>query len=325
MTQKEFRSLFEKEIPMYRAWGNFVTRTVIEHIPQNIDIDMFFKIPPKPRVKSLNSLIEKAFYRKDKNYTDPYAQITDKVGTRFVVLLESEIEILKDIICKIPYWEASLDKDYEDQQFKSPTVFEYQSVHYVVKSTKNFEYEDVIIKERTPCEIQIRTLLQHAYSELTHDTIYKPTFQVPDKVHRLVARSMALIETTNELFDNVKEAIMKKYQNDYEFLNILNNIYSQILTPDISERLNITIYDAVKDINNQITPEILKDYLYKHPEIEIAIKKGYQERLLYRQPVILLLSFLAKENRSMLRNKWPYTEEELAPLFADLGICPYTN
>lgn len=105
----------------------------------------------------------------------------------------------------------------------------------------------------------------------------------------------------------------------------MNNIYSQILTPDISERLNITIYDAVKNINNQITPELLKDYLYNHPEIEIAIKKGYQERLLYRQPVILLLSFLAEENRSMLREKWPYTEEELAPLFVDLGICPYTN
>src|SRR3546814_12228521 len=26
----------------------------------------------------------------------------------------------------------------------------------------------------TPCEVQLRTLLQHAHSQLTHDTIYKP-------------------------------------------------------------------------------------------------------------------------------------------------------
>nr|WP_249804714.1 MULTISPECIES: hypothetical protein [unclassified Bradyrhizobium] len=58
---------------------------------------------------------------------------------------------------------------------KTPYEFRYQSVHYIVRSRGDQKLDGQNITAGTPCEVQIRTLLQHAHSELTHDTIYKPS------------------------------------------------------------------------------------------------------------------------------------------------------
>src|SRR3546814_12680755 len=91
---------------MYKAWGGHVTATILADLSKvNLpkSVDEFVQIPPKARVKTDSSLLEKAFYRPEKTYTDPYNQITDKVGTRFVVLLERDIEVL----CKAVIGRAS--------------------------------------------------------------------------------------------------------------------------------------------------------------------------------------------------------------------------
>lgn len=50
----------------------------------------------------------------------------------------------------------------------------------------------------TPCEVQVRTLLQQAHSELTHDTIYKPrVVQTPD-MHRAAARMNSRVCSKND-------------------------------------------------------------------------------------------------------------------------------
>ncbi|MCV5435110.1 (p)ppGpp synthetase, partial [Escherichia coli] len=69
------------------------------------------KIEPSYRLKDISSLIEKAFYR-SKNYQNPYKEITDKVGVRFVVLLTDDIPIIKEIIENFNLWEYSEDRDF---------------------------------------------------------------------------------------------------------------------------------------------------------------------------------------------------------------------
>lgn len=108
-----------------------------------------------------------------------------------------------------------------------------------------------------------------------------------------------------------------------KILQVLEKMYAEIAPPELSEKLNMKIYTAVRDIAPQLTEEQLKNYIQSHPEIQKTILNGYKDKLLYRQPVVLLLAYLAKEHRSKLKKSWPYTEKELAPLFIDLGINPY--
>ena len=136
MTEEEFLERWSRERPMYEAWGQFVARRITEEIQPLIapvSTDIFIRIPVKPRLKSDGSFVTKAFYRAEKNYSEPLAQITDKVGVRFVVLLGSDIKMVSNAIEGCQDWEWSKDRDYEEEQARAPYEFRYQSVHYIVR------------------------------------------------------------------------------------------------------------------------------------------------------------------------------------------------
>ena len=105
----------------------------------------------------------------------------------------------------IDIWGASLDKDFEEERNNNPHVFDYQSKHYVVKLKNSLEYQGVSIEKGTACEIQVRTLMQHAYSELSHDVLYKPKSTISKKTTRSLTRSVALIETVDEYFSEASK------------------------------------------------------------------------------------------------------------------------
>ena len=81
------------------------------------------KTPVIPRLKDDYKLIEKAFYR-NKTYTDPYTDITDKVGTRFVVLLGRDINLVSRSVMEITDWSWTKDRDFEEEQSGNPVVFD---------------------------------------------------------------------------------------------------------------------------------------------------------------------------------------------------------
>jgi ppGpp synthetase/RelA/SpoT-type nucleotidyltranferase len=320
MNEIDFKTKYEQEQPILYAWGSYVRDKIISAIELTKDIKVFLKMPVEPRVKDLNSLIEKAFYR-NKNYSDPYNDITDKVGIRFVVLLTNEINEICKIIENEASWIYSKDLDYEQIISKNPTTFYYQSDHYIVRSKLNFRYKGVDIPQNLPCEIQIRTLLQHAYSELSHDNIYKPKTLAKPEVHRMVARSMALIETTDSIFLEVSKTMNSEQVRFDEILPELNKLYLDIAKPEYERKLNEYIFDGLQELFGgvEVVAEVDK-FINNNAYIKEAILKKYNQNLLYRQPIILLVFYLIDQNTSKVRHLWPLTEKELKPLYIDLGI-----
>lgn len=324
MNQKEFREKYEAEKHIYEAWGEYINTQILSGLSKCVNTDIFIKIKPEPRVKDTNSIIAKAFLR-GKNYENPYHDIEDKVGLRYVVLLVSDISIISDIITNCADWTHSKDRDFQLEREKNPTTFEYQSVHFVVKNIKEIVYNkngnSIKIPENTPCEVQIRTLLQHAYSELTHDTIYKPRIKATPDVYRKVARSMALIETTDTVFEEVNNmfhAIEEKLNN---FISEIDSIYSTIAKPDNEKNISNLVYDAYRDIISHIDANEIAEYVSKNPVIKSIIKDRYSENLLYRQSLIIFIFYLICTQRFIVKNLWPLTESELEPIFNDLGYA----
>jgi len=322
MNEAELVARFKTEIPIFQAWGGYVTDTVTQTVKAAISprpLDDFLKIPAKPRVKDVGSLVDKAFYGK-KTYADPYAEITDKVGVRFVVLLTSEIKIVEAVVNAIDYWTATKDRDYEEEREKSPTAFTYQSVHYVVTSKRAVEREGITVPAGTACEIQIRTLLQHAYAELSHAWTYKPKTTVVPIVERTVAKSMALIETTDEFFEEVVKTLGAEGKPLRDALSGLSQIYRDVtrIVPDAGKS-NLLVLDALRE---KITGDLLekvREFLRLKTFVgqRIAEKAEYQH--IFKQPVILLAYYLVFENPGEAKNVWPLTPDELRPVFDDLG------
>jgi len=321
---EQLRIKYESEMGCYQAWGEYVCDHILAELEkQSIDPQCFLKIYPViPRVKDIQSYLDKA-HSPQKKYTDPDKQITDKVGIRFVVLTENDIESIKIIIEKWTSVSYSNDNDYEITARERPEYFSYKSVHYVVRNNLELKHNGQIIQPNTPCEIQIRTLLQHAWAEVSHNEIYKKKEDIDPAIKRKMARSVAFIEATDEVFLEVhslinnEEDIFNKYiQNLQKFIN-----YTQEYI--FLKNINKTIYNAYsKQISDEgITSEVVINFM-KEDNYKFLIKKiqnGRSNSLLYQQPILGLIYYLINKKPEKTRALWPLTEDELSPLYNDLG------
>jgi putative GTP pyrophosphokinase len=326
ITEIELRELYETNRPIFHKWGEYVTSHLCEKIAQQnpgTHIDVFLKIPATHRVKDTESFISKALYR-DKGYANPYEDITDKVGVRFVVLLQEDIEMIKNIIKNAGFWSCEETRDFEKERLENPTMFIYQSVHFVVKNTNEITIDNIQIPPQTPCEIQVRTLLQHAYSELTHDTIYKPKTRVDPLAHRLVARSMALIETTDDIFSNVNRTLGKMAEEMTNTLQELLQLYSVKVSQDVMRenepKFNQFILDSIKPLLDSIKVEDVKTFLDANTFITDNVKLRRNTSFIFKQPIVLLLYYLAKIQQVKLKDNFPLPVSNIQTIYTDLGI-----
>lgn len=317
----ELLNAFAEREPILEAWGNFINNEVQKLLKCDLDdLDEIIRITPEPRVKDSESFLRKALYR-GKNYDDPINDIEDLVGIRFVVLYFSEIKKIQKIIETSDFWTFSKDRDFETESMTDPDKFAYQAIHYVVRSKNDIGFKDVSIPANTPCEIQIKTMLQHAWGEATHDTIYKPRQSARPSTKRLLARTTALMEITDNIFKSVDENLrdneMKTKSFDY-FRKIYQQNIDQKIKPD--KAINDFILDAYLDIIPTINQDEIETFFNAHSVLFERIKEKYDYFFLYRQPISLLMYFLLYTRTKKTKRLWPLTNKEIQPFLTDLGI-----
>lgn len=324
MTEEEFLERWSKERPVVEAWGKFVAKKLMESITPLVaplSADIFIRIPAIPRVKGDGSILTKAFYR-DKDYTDPLEEITDKVGVRFIVLLAKEIEVVCRAIEECGEWEPSKDRDYQQERDNAPYEFRYQSVHYIVRCKNDMTVDEQTILRGIPCEIQVRTLLQHAHSELTHDTIYKPSVIQTPEMHRAAAKSMALIEATTDYFAELTDLIARSVAPARELSRQMDELYRELIgrSPDAT-KAEALLNDAFGQFAGEKPVDAVRELFLKKDFIVGRIKDRAVSKLLFRQPSILL-AYVAVSNRPQdAQEAWPLTRAEMKPIYMDLGLA----
>jgi putative GTP pyrophosphokinase len=133
------------------------------------------------RGKSVDSLRAKAErpHEGDANrpkYVDPLAEITDLAGVRVIVFLEQDTAEVGNLIRRV------FDVP-EDFFVDAPSG--YRGHHFIVALGENrrelLEYKRFGMRR---AEIQVRTVLQHAWAEIEHGIGYKPTMPVPEAIRR---------------------------------------------------------------------------------------------------------------------------------------------
>jgi ppGpp synthetase/RelA/SpoT-type nucleotidyltranferase len=321
MNEQEFKLKWKSEKLLYSAWGTFIVESISQSLlAQGKDLNTFLKIPAKYRLKEENSLIDKAFYR-DKDYSDPYSQIEDKVGVRFIVLLLDDIENICNIIRSSNEWEFDACKHFEEDKNNEPLLFTYQSVHFVLRPKHDITIGDIVVPKSTPCEVQVRTLLQHAHAELTHDAIYKAKKAIKPEVHRNVAKSMALIETTDSIFTQVTQTLNKGPLQELGIINRLDGIYLSMtgLTPH-NQKSSLVIWDAFEQLIDDKLIDNIQNFLKKNAYISELIKENYTDSTLYQQSTVLFIYWLLKKKRTRLLADWPLSKRALDPFANDLVI-----
>jgi ppGpp synthetase/RelA/SpoT-type nucleotidyltranferase len=157
------------------------------------------------RVKTTTSFAEKVL-RKG-TYSSPLDQMTDLVGGRVITTLNSEAHRLAIQVRRM--FRVDERNSVDKASVLGSGEFGYLSQHLIVE----LDLSDLVCSGPTEVptslkvEIQIRTLLQHAWAAIGHDRIYKSAFQVPARWQRQAARIAASLEIADadfqELSDNL--------------------------------------------------------------------------------------------------------------------------
>lgn len=165
-----------------------------------------------PRTKEVESVSRK-ISSKIETY-NKLSDITDLSGVRICCYFSSQLDkvaaLIKENFIVIP--ELSIDK----RETIDPDRFGYLSLHYVVKLSAERaklpeykKYKDLL------CEIQVRTILQHAWAEIEHDLGYRSDIEIPRKIKRQFSRLAGLLELADEQFDNIKLQV-ENYSKEIE-------------------------------------------------------------------------------------------------------------
>ncbi len=183
------------------------------------------------RAKALASFAEKILRKRavyidptDPLPPDPLVRLTDLCGGRVIVQTSAQVKA----VCR--FIEAAFDIDWANSEDVSqrlkPQEFGYRSVHYIV-SVNPAKLAAAGIAMPVPpvllgfdartdrhaagrplkAEIQVRTLLEHAWSDIGHDLAYKGEYQVPDRLKRNFAGIAAVLEGADREFSRLVAAL----------------------------------------------------------------------------------------------------------------------
>lgn len=162
------------------------------------------------RVKSRESLAHK-LARPDRTYGSLWS-VTDLVGIRVTVYFEDAIDDVARAL------EAALPVDFTHSADKMRPQdhgrFGYRSLHYVCALAD--PRDPSALDPEARFEVQVRTVVQHAWAEVEHDLGYKSHEAVPAAIRRRFSRVASLLEIADEEFVSIRRAIEAHAQSARE-------------------------------------------------------------------------------------------------------------
>jgi putative GTP pyrophosphokinase len=243
---------YQKVRPLYEEYANVIKNVLYEAFRvRNIKIHSI-----ESRAKTIDSFGDKASKPSPNNpnkpyYQNPLSDITDLAGARVIVFLPRTLNMVDSIIQAEFHVIEKTDKSLI---LIKEEKFGYASIHYLVRLKENrtslLEYsrfKDLV------AEIQVRTILQHAWAEIEHDIQYKEVEIIPSTIRRRFLSLAGFLEIADREFQAIQ---------------------------DDDEKLRTQARQSVQEgklEQVEITPDALKTYLNKRLGIDRRVKDDSYE------------------------------------------------
>jgi hypothetical protein len=137
--------------------------------------------------------------------------MADQVGLRIVTYLQSDVVAIVDLLGS--QFEVLADRD-KGQETASKGRFGYASRHLDLMLVDDEPTDDATLEplQGQQFEVQIRTVLQHAWAEFEHDIRYKGT--IPDEhapdLDRRLTLAAGLLELADREFSTIRDRLQKE-------------------------------------------------------------------------------------------------------------------
>ncbi|NYB26967.1 MAG: hypothetical protein HVN34_06465 [Methanobacteriaceae archaeon] len=227
------RSYGEKYSDLYTNYDR-LGKTVqqdLKKLLEDVNIDV---LSVKYRIKDFDSFWDKL---RRNSYDDPFNEIEDICGLRIVCYYISDLDKIEEVIKE----EFNVLEIENKSELCNEDEFKYLSVHFIVKLKEDWlnipSYRDL---GELKIEIQIRTILQHAWADISHKLAYKKKEQVPRQIMRQLYSLSAILENADTQFDSLRES-KEEYKLNISGTPLENGTF------DLNQELNLDSLQAFLD------------------------------------------------------------------------------
>ena len=251
----QYRSL----LPVYTKMAEVIPERLKEFFAEA----GFIVAAVEHRVKTEESLAGKLKLKGGK-YRDLF-DITDVVGIRVITFYIDDVDKVAAILERLFEidWENSIDK----RKAHEIDSFGYLSLHYICRipesAYSNPEHPEL---NKIRFEVQMRTVLQHAWANMNHDTGYKSGVEIPKVYLRNLSRLAGMLELVDDEFSRIRREL-SDYRRQVQGLVASGNLEEAPLDGDsFRSYLKIGPFDRlgerIASINQaEIQPVDLSNFL----------------------------------------------------------------
>ncbi len=135
-----------------------------------------------------------------------FGAVHDVVGTRITCNTTTDVYAVASHVesnCQPEKTDGFLTLVESRDYLEKPKDSGYRGYHLLVKVPVSRAGS----VETVPCEIQVRTLLQNAWGELTHEDTYKPGMEVPELAKNLSLRLATVLKVMDELAVDIRDEL----------------------------------------------------------------------------------------------------------------------
>ena len=225
---QELLAQYKENLPVYEQMG----RLIPEKLKAAFDEAGIIVAAVEHRVKTEASLAGKLRLKGGK-YKDIF-DITDLVGVRVITFYIDDVDKVASILERLFEidWENSIDK----RKAHEIDSFGYLSLHYICRMK---EYRNIRF------EVQMRSILQHAWANMNHDTGYKSGVEIPVIYRRNMSRLAGMLELVDDEFSRIRRELADYRRNVQNLVASGNLAEVQLDGDSFKSYLMIGPFDAL--------------------------------------------------------------------------------
>lgn len=259
----DFLKQYNKEYDYYQKLSQIVASKIEDQL-SNRGIKAIVSFRAKKPDRLFDKLIKRNESKKYKTVTEIYDDIVDLSGVRISLYFPSERELLDEIINDI--FDVKIKKVFSSETHKpkhEKRFSGYWATHYRVNIKDSSSLTNRYLDSTT--EIQVASVLMHAWSEVEHDLVYKPysgdlskeELAILDEINGLVLSGEIALERLQSAMAERTEKT-NKIDDKYE---LTNYIYNRFKNNDKIKLGNTFFINNLIKSNKDLDIKTLNEYL----------------------------------------------------------------
>ncbi|MEM8561567.1 MAG: hypothetical protein AAGF57_04995 [Pseudomonadota bacterium] len=207
---EQFLEKYEQQYPQLQKEAELVRdlmADIVEHTGASVHAI-------RARAKSPESVRGKL---RRKHYDHPQQQLTDLIGVRIITLYSDEVDLVVEHIRE----ELVINRQdsVDERALLGESDFGYRSVHLIarLKASQARTRQYQILHDQW-FEVQVRTILEHAWAEISHEFIYKSGVTYPQPLIRRFSSLAGTLELMDNEFITIRDErnqLIDEYRSTY--------------------------------------------------------------------------------------------------------------